>query len=257
VGVNRGGVVAQVTLALALATSAGAGGTGPSAPDRFREAGELLRQGDSVKAAAIYRELAESAAESASLYWNWAQAAASRGETGEALWAALRARELDPADRALPREIQRLREAANLDPAEIAPEPLAVLGRVGRRFRLDLLALAFAVVSVAAHAATRRLPAARWPSRAAWGTFALALAAGVAPVAATAAHPTGVVVRRDAPLYDAASPTAATIGSLRLGEVVPLDEETAGYLRVEDSSGARGWARRDDVWPLDRPPARQ
>jgi SH3-like domain-containing protein len=86
-------------------------------------------------------------------------------------------------------------------------------------------------------------------------TFALAVASAVAPVAAMAAHPTGVVVRREASLLDAASPTASAIGSLRLGEAVPIDEETSGYLRVEDSSGARGWARRDDVWPLDRPPA--
>jgi hypothetical protein len=256
VGVKGGPAVTLVAATLALVTGAMADGPSASPADRFREAGELLRQGDSVKATAIYRELATSGAESGSLYWNWAQAVASRGETGEALWAALRARELDPADRALPREIQRLREAANLDPAEIAPEPLAVLGRVGRRFRLDLLATALAILSVLAHVLARRLPGARWPARAAWGTFALAVAAAVAPVAAMAAHPTGVVVRREAPLLDAASPTAATIGSLRLGEVVPLDEETAGYLRVEDSSGARGWARRDDVWPLDRPPAR-
>jgi hypothetical protein len=32
-------------------------------------------------------------------------------------------------------------------------------------------------------------------------------------------------------------------------------ERSRGYLRVEDSSGARGWARQDDVWPLDQPPA--
>jgi hypothetical protein len=252
-----GGLVALVAATLALAAGAMGGGPGPSAADRFREAGELLRQGDGVKAAAIYRDLAGSGAESGSLYWNWAQAASSRGETGEALWAALRARELEPADRALPREIQRLRESANLDPAEIAPEPLAVLGRVGRRFRLDLLATALAALSVLAHVLARRLPGARWPARTAWVTFALAVAAAIAPVAALATHPTGVVVRRDAPLLDGASPTAATIGSLRLGEAVPIDEETPGYLRVEDSSGARGWARRDDVWPLDRPPPRQ
>jgi hypothetical protein len=257
VGVRSGGVVALVAATLALAAGARGDGPSPSAADGFREAGELLRQGDGVKAMAIYRDLAASGAESGSLYWNWAQAASSRGETGEALWAALRVRELEPADRALPREIQRLREAANLDPAEIAPEPLAVLARVGRRFRLDLLATTLAVLSVVAHALARRLPARRWPSRVALGTFALAVVAAIAPVAAMAAHPTGVVVRRDAPLLDAASPTAATIGSLRLGEAVPIDEETAGYLRVEDSSGARGWARRDDVWPLDRPPARQ
>jgi hypothetical protein len=60
-----------------------------------------------------------------------------------------------------------------------------------------------------------------------------------------------VVVRRGAPLLDSASPTGAAIGSLRQAEVVPLLERTASYVRVEDSSGARGWAHADDVWPLE------
>jgi hypothetical protein len=59
--------------------------------------------------------------ESASLYWNWAQAAARRGNVGEALWALLRARELDPGDRAVARDIERLRESASLDRASWRP----------------------------------------------------------------------------------------------------------------------------------------
>jgi hypothetical protein len=236
--------------------SAAAAAPGPPPEALFRQAGELVRSGDSLKGVAAYREIAASGVESASLYWNWAQAAGARGEVGEALWAALRARELEPADRALPREIQRLREAANLDAAEISPEPLAVLGRASRRFHLGLLALVLAGVSVLGHALARLLPASRWPAPAAWGALALALLAGSSPLLASFARPTGVVVRRESPLLDSASPTAGAIGTLRQGEVVPLLERSAGYVRVEDSSGARGWAHRDDVWPLGEPPRR-
>jgi hypothetical protein len=35
---------------------------------------------------------------------------------------------------------------------------------------------------------------------------------------------------------------------------VPILQQSGAYLRIEDSSGARGWARADDVRRLDRPP---
>jgi Bacterial SH3 domain len=234
---------------LSLVSPAGA----ETPADRFRAASDHLRGGDAPKAIAIYRVLAASGVESASLYWNWAQAAAARGETGEALWALLRAREIDPGDRALPREIQRLREAANLDPAEIAPEPLAPLERAGRRFQLGWIVLALAVLSLASHLAVRLLPAHRWPAPAAWAALALATVLGAVPLAGALARPTGVVVRGGAPLLDSASATARAIGSLREAEVVPLLERGADYVRVEDSSGARGWAHADDVWSLELP----
>lgn len=250
----RAGAIAAAACALALA-AASARAQAPSAPaERFRLAGELVRSGDALRGLAIYRELAASGLESASLYWNWAQAAAARGETGEALWALLRAREVEPGDRSLAREIERARESANLDPAELAPEPLAPLARAARRFHLGWLALALAFVSLGAHAASRLLPARAWIARAAWTAAALALLAGAVPFAGSSAHPTASVVRRGAPLLDAASSAAHPIGSLREGEVVPVLAVSAEYLRVEDSSGARGWAHRDDVWPLDRRP---
>jgi hypothetical protein len=227
-----------------------AAGRADTPAERFRAAGEQLRAGDALKAVAIYRELADAGVQSASLYWNWAQAASSRGEVGEALWAMLRAREIEPGDRALGREIQRLRESANLDAAEIAPEPLAVLERASRRFRLGWVVLLLAAISLLSHVAARLLPAHRWPAPTAWATLALAIALGVVPVAGSMARPTGVVVRHGAPLLDAASPTAGAIGALRQAEVVPVLERSADYLRVEDSSGARGWAHADDVWPL-------
>ena len=64
------------------------------------------------------------------------------------------------------------------------------------------------------------------------------------------------MVRRGAPLLPAASPTAEAAGALREGEVVPILDRSGGYVRIEDSSGARGWALGDDVRDLDAgPPA--
>ena len=222
--------------------------------ERFREANELARAGDYPKAISLYGDLAGSGHESASLYWNWAQAAAARGAQGEALWALLRARELEPGDRAVVRDVERLREALNLDPAEIAPEPLAAAGRWARRFRLDLLAIALLGLSLVAHALARLPPGLRWAGRAAAVGLSLGLLAGVVPMAASFARPTAAVVRRAAPLLDAASPTAETTGSLREGEVVPVLESSGAWLRVEDNAGARGWAHVDDVRRLDNPP---
>jgi hypothetical protein len=231
------------------ASHVGAGG------DSFRQAAEAMRGGDFPRATVLYREIAASGRESASLYWNWAQAAAARGSHGEALWAMLRAREVEPGDRAIPREIERLREASNLDPAELSPEPLAALGRIVRRLRLDLVAAALLLVSVLSHLLARSARTLRWPVAAGWSTALLGLAVALLPLAASYARPTGVVVRRGAPLVDSASPTAESIGALREGEVVPILTSSGEFVRVEDSSGARGWAHRADLWRLDRVPA--
>jgi len=224
------------------------------AAERFREANDLVRSGDYPKATAVYGELAASGQESASLYWNWAQAATARGASGEALWALLRARELDPGDRAVARDVERLRESLNLDPAEIAPEPLAAAGRASRRFHLDLFALVLLVLSVGAHALVRVRPVGRGAATAARAALALGFLVAAVPVAASFARPTAAVVRRGAPLLDAASPTAETTGSLREGEIVPVLEASGAWLRVEDNAGARGWAHVDDVRRLDAPP---
>ena len=209
-----------------------------------------MRAGDYPKGIALYEELSASGVESASLYWNWAQAAGARGAQGEALWALLRARELDPADRAVQREVERLRESANLDRAEIAPEPLAAAALTARRFRLDLVGLSLLILSLGAHAGLRLQPSARTLATVAWTALVLGLLAAAVPVAGALARPTGAVVRRGAPLLDAASPTAETVGALREGEVVPILDTSGDYLRVEDSSGARGWALAADVRSL-------
>ena len=239
-----------VLLAVAIAGPALA----DPAEDRFRQANDLVRAGDYPRAVALYQQIASSGQESASLYWNWAQAAAARGAQGEALWALLRARELDPGDRAVARDVQRLREALNLDPAEIAPEPLAAAGRFARRFRLDLVALALFAISVLAHGLLRLGSGRRVAGRVAWSAVGLGLLAAAVPVAASFARPTAAVVRRGAPLLDSASPTAETTGSLREGEVVPILESSGEWVRVEDNAGARGWAHVADARRLDVPP---
>jgi tetratricopeptide (TPR) repeat protein len=221
----------------------------------FREANDLVRAGDYPRAVALYGELARSGNESATLYWNWAQAASARGAHGEALWALLRARELDPGDRAVVRDVERLRQALNLDPAEIAPEPLAVAGRFARRFRLDLAAAALLGLSVLAHAVARTRLRPAGGSGIAWGVLVLGLAVAVVPLAASLARPTAAVVRRGAPLFDAASPSANPAGTLREGEVVPVLDSSGDWLLVEDNAGARGWAHQADVRHLDRAPA--
>jgi hypothetical protein len=242
-----------VLLAAAWLSGPITGGAAPAAPaDRFREANDLARAGDYPKALAAYAEVARPGSESASLYWNWAQAASARGASGEALWALLRARELDPGDRAVARDIERLRESLNLDPAEIAPEPLAALARASRRFRLDLLALALLALSLAGHAIVRLRAGPRGTGAAAVTLLLLALLAAVPPIAGSLARPTAAVVHRAAPLFDAASPGAEPTGSLREGEVVPVLEASGEWLRVEDNAGARGWARAADVRRLDR-----
>lgn len=239
--------------ALALVAGAGPARAAVDAPAAatFREANESLRSGDLPKAVALYDQLAAAGHETASLDWNRAQAALARGATGEAMWALLRARELDPSDRAVTREIDRLREGANLDRAEIAPDPLAAVARFGRRFRLDLVALLLLAVSLAAHAAFRWRPESRRLVGIAWSTLAIGVAAAAVPVAGSLAHATGSVVTRGAALLDAASPTAQSVGTLREGEVVPILEASGDYVRIEDSSGARGWALTRDVRAIE------
>jgi tetratricopeptide (TPR) repeat protein len=227
-----------------------------SPDERFRAANALARAGDHPRALQAFRELAAEGHASASLYWNWAQVARARGAGGEALWALLSARELDPGARALPREIEALREALNLDPAEIEPDPLAALARANRRWRFDLLAVLLSIAALAAHALARHAGRRR-AALVAWiSGLAGALLAALA-LASASARPTAVVLTRGAPLLDSASPTATTLGSLREGEVVPLLDTSGSYVRLEDSSGARGWAHVEDVRPVRGSQARE
>lgn len=219
----------------------------------FQEANAVARAGDYPKAIEGYAQLV-SGEGSPSLFWNWAQVARARGAAGEALWALLRARELAPRDRAVAREIDEVRAELGLDAAEIAPEPLSAVARFAHRFALGWLSALLLGLSVLAHAAarfTRATHARAW----AWTATVLALFAGAPALLAGFERPTGVVVRRGAPLLPAASPTATSAGTLREGEVVPILDESGGYVRLEDSSGARGWALAEDVRRLREPKA--
>ncbi len=220
---------------------------------RFQEANAVARAGDYPKAIEAYAQLA-TGDESPSLFWNWAQAARARGAAGEALWALLRARDLAPGDRAIARELEEVRAELGLDVAEIAPEPLSLVARFARRFGLGWLAALLLFLSVVAHAAARfaRTPRAL---TLAWTAAVLAVVAAAPALLAGLERPTAVVVRRGAPLLPAASPTAAAAGTLREGEVVPILDESGGYVRLEDSSGARGWALAEDVRRLRKPKA--
>ena len=253
---NRATRMARAALVGALTTVSGfvsiASADVPPGPDAlFREANDLARAGDYPRATASYAEIAARGQDSASLYWNWAQASRARGAAGEALWALLRALELEPGDGAVDRAIEEVRAELNLDRAELQPDPRAVAARLSRRFGLGWAAALLAVASLVAHGAARfaRSPHARTMTLA---TAALALVLALAPVLGAFARPLAVVVRRGAPLLPSASPTAEAAGSLREGEVVPVLDTSGGYVRIEDSSGARGWALAEDVRPLER-----
>ncbi len=210
------------------------------AEQRFREATSLARSGDYPGAEVVYRQLAATGHESGSLYWNWAQAAQGRGALGEGLWALLRGREVEPGDPTAVREIERLRAGLNLDPAELSPSPLAGVGRLARRLHLALVAVILLVASLAAHVTARLARALRGPVAAAWLCLVLGTVAALVVWLGSLAPPTAVVVRRGVPLTDAAAATASVLGTMREGEVVPVLEISGPYLRVQDSSGARG-----------------
>jgi hypothetical protein len=243
--------ILAVTAALAAPSASGAA----SLETRFQEANELARTGDYPKAIEAFADLAASGAESASLYWNWAQAARARGASGEALWALLRARELDPGDATLPRMIEEVKGELGLDAAELNPEPRAAMARLARRWELAWAGALLLAVSLVAHAAARFL---RRPGTGAvaWIASALAVLLAAPVLLGGLARPTGVVVRKGAPLLPSASPTAEAAGTLREGEVVPILDQSGGYVRLEDSSGARGWALQEDVRRLDLAPSR-
>ncbi len=246
--------VRRVLVALALASLVAGSVRAADPPAEFRRATEAIQAGNYPEGIELLHGLAAAGDESPALYWNWAQAARARGNVGEAMWALLRARELDPGDAAVGREISDLREAAALDPAEINPEPLVALARLLRRAHVATLAAVLLLASLLLHVAARLRRASRWPVAGGWAAFvAGALLAAVVLVGALA-PPTAVVVGADVPLADAASPAASVLATLRQGEVVPVLSVSGPYLKIQDSSGARGWVVTPEVWRLDRPP---
>jgi hypothetical protein len=61
----------------------------------------------------------------------------------------------------------------------------------------------------------------------------------------------GVVVQKEAPLVDVPRTDAVALANLREGEVVPLLGEEGDYVRIQDASGARGFAHRTDVLRIE------
>ena len=176
-----------------------------------------------------------------SLYWNWAQAASASGRKGEALWALMRGRELTPGDRGMIREGERLRGELGLDPSEVSLGFLGDLRILARRFRFDALALvAFLISLITAVGKKSR-------SSLSLGALLAGLLFGAPFVAGSWREPRGVVVQKDAPLMDAARNDAVALANLREGEVVPLLGEEGEYVKIQDASGARGFAHKDDV----------
>ncbi|HNX49996.1 MAG TPA: SH3 domain-containing protein [Thermoanaerobaculaceae bacterium] len=243
-------ILCLTTVVLTMAAGSSLAAT-PNPEQRFREATALMRGGDIPGALRIYRELASAGDASVNLYWNWAQAAAARGQAGEAVWALLRGRDTGAADAAMEREIERLREALHLDAAELDPVPTARLGRLIRRWHLASVAMLLVLASLGFHTAARRSSLA-WLKPAAWVMVVPGVGIALVGLAVTASRPTAVVTTRDARLLDAAAPGASVVATLREGEVVPVLDAAGEFLRIQDSSGARGWVRTTEAWRLDQ-----
>jgi hypothetical protein len=231
-------LIAAVLLKLTLgAASLEAQTEAPAAA--FRKANEKAALSRWDEAIEEYGRLAAEGARAPALYWNWAQAAAASGKKGEAVWALLRAQDLAPHDSSITREMERLRAELGLDPSELSRGFLGDVCSLARRFRFDGLALLVSAVSLLF--ALRRKP------RAALSAALLGLVL-IAPFFMVSWRESrGVVVRRDAPLVDVPRQDAVALANLREGEVVPILEEQGDYVKIQDASGARGFARKDDV----------
>jgi len=217
-------------------------GAQSEAPDAiFRRGNENAARSRWDDAIVEYGKLAGSGVHAPSLYWNWAQAASASGRKGEALWALLRARDLTPTDASMVREAERLRSELGLDPSEVSQGVLGDLRLLARRFRLDALAILALVLSLAALLGKKpRTALSLW-------SLLIGVLLAAPSFLGTWREPRGVVVHKDAPLLDVARPDAVALASLREGEVVPLLGEEGDYVRIQDASGARGFAHKNDV----------
>lgn len=211
----------------------------PDSAALFRSGNEKASLSRWDEAIESYVKLDEAGVRSPALYWNWAQAAGASGLKGEALWALLSAQELAPRDASINREMERLRGELGLDPSEMSLGFWGELRALARRFRLDAAAIALMIVSLAA--VFRRQP---------WGALACFLVGLVMLFPLFAApwrQARAVVIQKDAPLIDAPSLDAVALATLREGEVVPVLGQEGDYVRIQDASGARGFADNRDV----------
>jgi len=216
-----------------------AAGEAPTAV--FRRGNESAARSQWDQALSAYAELEKQGVRAPSLYWNWAQTAAAAGKKGEALWAALRARELAPADPSLSREVERLRAELGLDPSEVSLGLLGDLRVQARRFRLDLAAMVFLALSLGALLGKKpRTTLSR-------GALLVGVLLALPFFGGAWRESRGVVIQKDAPLLDIPRDDAIALANLREGEAVPLLAFEGDYVRIQDASGARGFAHTDDV----------
>lgn len=233
---------------LAVVTLAIARGSWPQAladpVTLFRSGNEKATQQKWDDAIAAYDQARQAGARSPALYWNWAQAALSRGHRGEALWALLRARSLDARDATIEQQIVRLSGALALDSAETNTGPRALLGRVVSKFHLDVTGVALTLVA----AALAFGPKARNAGR---GILALATVLVLMSVVGAFPERRAVVIHAEAPLFDIPRNDGLALANLREGEVVPVLSEQGDFVQIQDASGARGYAHREDVRDID------
>jgi hypothetical protein len=212
----------------------------------FRRGNESASHSKWDDAISEYSRLAQEGVKSPSLYWNWAQAASASGRKGEALWALLRAQEQTPGDASLARDIERIRGELGLDPSEVSLGLLGDVRLLARRLRFDVLAIAALLLSIASLLGRKpRKPLAL-------SAFLTGVVLITPYFAGAWREPRGVVVQRDAPLLDAPRNEAVALANLREGEVVPLLGEEGDCVRIQDASGARGFAHRSDVRRIGR-----
>ena len=207
----------------------------------FRRGNESAARGQWEAALGAYAELEKQGVRAPSLYWNWAQTAAAAGKKGEALWAALRARELAPADSSLSREVERLRAELGLDPSEVSLGLLGDLRVQARRFRLDLVAMVLLVISLGA------LLGKKPQTILSRGALLVGVLLALPFLGGAWRESRGVVIQKDAPLLDIPRNDAIALANLREGEAVPLLAFEGDYVRIQDASGARGFAHKADV----------
>lgn len=231
--------------ALLLWTSAASAETPAlTATEGFRRGNESAARSAWTDAIAEYQRLEAAGIRAPSLYWNWAQAASAAGRKGEAIWALLRTQELAPGDPGVARELERLRGELGLDPSEVSLGLVGDARRLARRFRFDVIAVLLFLASIAV--LFGKTPRVAWSL----GAFLAGLLV-VAPLLGGAWRgPRGVVVQKDAPLLDIPRDDAVALANLREGEVVPLLAAEGVYVRIQDASGARGFALKTDVRQL-------
>lgn len=213
----------------------------------FREANEKAAHGQWQDALPIYSKLARDGVRVPALYWNWAQTAAASGRKGEALWAYMAVRNVAPRDPGVGREIEKLRAELGLDPSEISLGLEGDARLLARRLRFDMLAVLALLCSIGVLLVPR--------PRAAFSVVLLLLGLLLLGPYCFAAwrQPRAVIVQKDAPLLDASRDDAVALANLREGEVVPILEEAGDFVKIQDASGARGFAHRDDVRRLEVP----